>query len=504
MNVIPMRVELPCNAHESAVGDVDSDIGTFTDSVDDDDDDDDDEPDDAEDDSAAASTEEVEALLAREWNQLTLQEREAINEEVHGVRDEYRDVVDKETPELLHGSLRQLALELDAIPKKPAYHTCQTEYGATTWVNTAEFRLLFLRCEFFDAKKAAARIVAFLELSRSCWGDFVLEREVCLSDLSEQDRVLLDSGLLQMLPGRDRCGRRVLIHFTHNNVGPTRPKESRMRVALYLALKVVKHDVDLQRSGMVLISWIHDNLFNDFRVRSHVCKNLMLVIPCRISVVHVHISPPDGAYRSFANIAKEIFLLAIGSKLRKRVRIHLGSDTDFLYYIQTFGIQSSQIPLDSTTGQRKTANHHEWIEQLEFREHHARHGKEFTGIECPRHSDVLYGKGSRALSRQHPGNACFRNLMEQRMDDYNTATERGSKILIASSVVTDLQKSHGSRFLRKDKHNGFWYEVSNVEARDKVSVGFRDMRKAKAGTTNVNTEPNSMWQSRTNRNNNRC
>jgi len=231
MNVIPMRVELPCNAHESAVGNVDSDIGTFTDSVDDDDDDDDDEPDDAEDDSAAASTEEVEALLAREWNQLTLQEREAINEEVHGVRDEYRDVVDKETPELLHGSLRQLALELDAIPKKPAYHTCQTEYGATTWVNTAEFRLLFLRSEFFDAKKAAARIVAFLELSRSCWGDFVLEREVCLSDLSEQDRVLLDSGLLQMLPGRDRCGRRVLIHFTHNNVGPTRPKESRVRIA---------------------------------------------------------------------------------------------------------------------------------------------------------------------------------------------------------------------------------------------------------------------------------
>mmetsp|Transcript_27246 Transcript_27246/g.57065 ORF Transcript_27246/g.57065 Transcript_27246/m.57065 type:complete len:217 (-) Transcript_27246:29-679(-) len=215
MNVIPMRVESSCNARRIAVGDVDSDIDTDTDSVDDDD-----EPDDTKDDSAAAPTEEGEALLAREWNQLTLQEREAINEEVHGVRDEYRNVVDKETPELLLGSLRQLAIELDAIPIKPAYQTSQIWYGATTWVNTAEFRLLFLRCEFFDAKKAAARIVAFLELSRKCWGDFVLEREVCLSDFSEQDRAMLDVGLLQILPGRDRCGRRVLIHFMHDIVNP--------------------------------------------------------------------------------------------------------------------------------------------------------------------------------------------------------------------------------------------------------------------------------------------
>lgn len=69
--------------------------------------------------------------------------------------------------------------------------------------------------------------------------------------------------------------------------------------------------------------------------------------------------------------------------------------------------------------------------------------------------------------------------MEQHADEYNDSTERGSKVSIAWSVVTELQKSHGSRFLREDKHSGFWYEVSNIEARDKVSVGFRDMRKPK-------------------------
>jgi len=257
-------------------------------------------------------------------------------------------------------------------------------------------------------------------------------------------------------------------------------------------MKLVKHDVDSQRSGIVLICWIQQKLFDDFHVRSHVHKQVFPVLPFRTKVVHMHISPPDAAYRPLANTGKEMFLQAIGSKMRKRVRIHVGSDTDFFYYIQTFGIWSSQIPFNATTGQRKTANQYNWIKQQEFREHHVRHGIEFTGIECPRHSDVLYGRGLCALARQHPGNACYRNLMVQRVDDYNTATERGSKMSIASSVVTDLQKSHGSRFLRKDKHSGFYYEVSNVDARDKVSVGFRDMRKSKAWTTNVNTEPNSM------------
>ena len=39
-------------------------------------------------------------------------------------------------------------------------------------------------------------------------------------------------------------------------------------------------------------------------------------------------------------------------------------------------------------------------------------------------------------------------------------------------------KESGARFLRQDD-SGFWMEVSNDVARQKVSIGFRDVRKAK-------------------------
>ena len=98
-----------------------------------------------------------------------------------------------------------------------------------------------------------------------------------------------------------------------------------MRLALYFALKMIKYDVDSQRSGVVIICWMHKKKFNDFKVRSYCHKQLIPALPWRINVVHCHSSPSDAVYQPFANTGKKIFLLAIGSKLRKRVRIHKGA-----------------------------------------------------------------------------------------------------------------------------------------------------------------------------------
>jgi len=56
-------------------------------------------------------------FLAHDLNQLTFKERDEINEEVHGVRDQYQHMVE-ETPEFLHDSLQKLSVELKAIPTK--------------------------------------------------------------------------------------------------------------------------------------------------------------------------------------------------------------------------------------------------------------------------------------------------------------------------------------------------------------------------------------------------
>ena len=151
----------------------------------------------------------VDSLLAKELFELSFHSRESINEEIHGVRC----LAPAETPELLKACLWQLSVELEKIPfsEKQAYVQSQQLFLNNRYVNDRKFRLMFLRCELFNATKAAIRLVRHL--------DFVLEifhnkkellgRPLRLDDLSPRSMKLLRSGYLQLLPVRDNSGRRV-------------------------------------------------------------------------------------------------------------------------------------------------------------------------------------------------------------------------------------------------------------------------------------------------------
>ncbi len=148
---------------------------------------------------------EVDELLTREMRQLTFQDRNAIQEEIHGVRG----VQITETPEMLSESLVRLSEEIRLISFKPAYDRAQTL--PVTYVNGSDFLLRFLRCEEFDAAKAAKRVVLFLDLLFEYFGPDALQRPIKLSDLSKTELEILREGhTIQVLPFRDRSGRRIL------------------------------------------------------------------------------------------------------------------------------------------------------------------------------------------------------------------------------------------------------------------------------------------------------
>jgi len=168
---------------------------------------------------------EVDQILSRELQNLDVQDRESINEEVHGVRC----LAPTETIEMLNASLMKLSQELDLISDKPAYERSQQlglantrnnnnnagagaalHGGGGTYVNTVNFRLKFLRCELFDAKKAAARLVTFLDLIWYLFGkEELLLRPLRITDLDKKEMAILKTGNFQLLPYRDRSGRRV-------------------------------------------------------------------------------------------------------------------------------------------------------------------------------------------------------------------------------------------------------------------------------------------------------
>jgi len=158
-------------------------------------------------------------LLARELMQLSFKDRSNISEEVHGVHTMEVEA----TPEAISQGLSQLQQELDGLPPSDKGAFDRANQLAQTYVNDVEFRLRFLRADLFDAHAAAKRMCGYLDLIWMLFGVKVLQRPLRADDFSEkEERKALRSGLVQLLPYRDRSGRRIVVILSdmmqHNHV----------------------------------------------------------------------------------------------------------------------------------------------------------------------------------------------------------------------------------------------------------------------------------------------
>jgi hypothetical protein len=156
----------------------------------------------------------VDQLLAKELESLSFKERSRIQEEIHGVSS----LCPKETPGMVEEALKSMQQYLDNIQHKPIYD----QLSPFSYLHTKEWNLRFLRCELFDCKKAAERLVRFTEYMEKEYDMEVLERPLRLLDLQTKNgntgKEVMDcfrSGHSQQLPFRDRSGRRIF--FTSAN-----------------------------------------------------------------------------------------------------------------------------------------------------------------------------------------------------------------------------------------------------------------------------------------------
>jgi hypothetical protein len=85
----------------------------------------------------------------------------------------------------------------------------------TVFVLRDEYRLRFLRTTLFDVQKAALRYCKWLDLLVDYFGEIVLTRPPYLTDLDEASCRYLKEGRVQVLPSRDRSGRRILACLRH-------------------------------------------------------------------------------------------------------------------------------------------------------------------------------------------------------------------------------------------------------------------------------------------------
>ena len=233
-------------------------------------------------------------VVAKQLYSLSFQDRNNINEEIHGVQS----MSPEETPELIEDSLKLLAMELYNLPlhykliydKASSMRTneiCEddsiedidtnnddffpvddlflphllapvsflptTSSSSFCYVESRDFQLTFLRCELFNAKKAAIRLAKYLELAYELFGEEGLRRPLRIEDLNTKEELeVLNAGHQQLLPFRDRSGRRVLA--IHDDLRSVLSKGPAMKLLLYL-WSVLMEDIDAQRKGLVLVFW---------------------------------------------------------------------------------------------------------------------------------------------------------------------------------------------------------------------------------------------------------
>jgi hypothetical protein len=90
----------------------------------------------------------------------------------------------------------------------------------------------------------------------------------------------------------------------------------------------------------------------------------------------------------------------------------------------------------------------------------------------PGPNDVIMGRGGRNAA----GNLQLKRMLEEYREQYDRATHRMEKMVTTHHVFTSI-KELGGRFVNQRKGDKRWEEVSDETAREKISLGFRNLRR---------------------------
>ena len=153
-----------------------------------------------------------ENMFSKALLNLNLNERNQIEEEIHGVSC----MAITETPELIQESLKKFEFELKLLPieNKIAYQkaieiskTPRSKKSTTTtssYILRNDYKLSFLRTELFNVPKSVLRYINYLNLLYQVYGDCALRRPIRLQDLNKEEFTFLKSGQYQLLPYRGK------------------------------------------------------------------------------------------------------------------------------------------------------------------------------------------------------------------------------------------------------------------------------------------------------------
>lgn len=506
--------------------------------------------------TANTMTRNIEKLVAKELYLMKKEKREAIFDELHGVRS--RAV--KETPERVNSSLEAFKEEIQILCNSRRKTTDTDINGIkrplqrahiravvldSNYVTAPEFRIRFLRTEFFDVKKAVARYCRYLNYLWDFFGDVALLRQICFSDLSKQETKYLKGGQMQCLLSRDKIGRRIFAVFGIYNV----PVRERARVEAYLSFAAISDDETTQITGAVCLNFFsfgEDSIIKFDLDERRIIQKVTMACPIRYTALHFCM-PDEPVYYFFKTIVHSL----LPPVMRAAMRVHTGSPLECNYALCQFGIPVDDIP-KSVTGNIKNKSIQKFLKARtaieEYRKQRCKllnvnyvtkamedelvaaaeevlrsqpslppplpsltwqrlemlngFPPSCPGTDSPSLDCIVFGD---RVTYRHPPNVKFREYLqgkrhtqEQRKAEYRQqhGKEKRQKERIFSAefldeIIDEVPRALGYRFANYDKDVG-WYAYipattpqNRQELRKKISQLMRDERKREISSVTV-------------------
>ncbi|KAL3912133.1 MAG: hypothetical protein SGILL_007006 [Bacillariaceae sp.] len=413
---------------------------------------------------APSSTLAVEGLLANEMEKLSLNEREEIDDQIHGFSSL---AAQESSPELIEDALIAMDNELKKLPSSKLTQAFQKGIDMNSaYLHDKAFRLKFLRAEKFHAQKAASRFCKWLNVLHVHFGDAALQRPLFMSDLGKEEMKLLRIGSAQFLGSRDRCGRRVAIFL--DSMGGS--DKFSLKVSVYL-FSAISDDELTQQYGLVFVmkpNFDFKQMMDSDQQRQS--EEFLDGMPLRYTAFHMWMFPEDTAESSALQaIIRGLVLLALGKERRMLTRIHTGPRTEIEYQLRNkYGIPTSEIPLTSS-GKIKTNYLTTWINYQksvdDYRKLNGNHQpSSLVGVECPDFRSIVfrrqYNAGSMILDiNKHPPNKVFDNILASRVEEF-TSIRPDYQIKIVESIIHEAHQMSFC-FLTWNKNYGWYVELCN-------------------------------------------
>ena len=248
-----------------------------------------------------------------------------------------------------------------------------------------------------------------------------------------------------------------------------------------MCMRSLQNDEEAQKNGIVYI--VLDNGIDHSLGQSMLwemsmmrqCDAVERTIPYRVGSCHYCFD--DQRLYPMASF----FRFIVGRRIRQRFRIHYGNSRDQMYALQTYGIPTDAIPSIDENHMLDRTFHVEWVCQVRMQEEQEglrasnnQDARLSSSIIVPRRFDVLFGRGNVS---DHTGNLRAFHIVHMNRHEYENADKFG-KTLIAERIVKLIHSSYGRflKFEKKAKNAGCWIEVSQDEARNKISHFFRRIR----------------------------